>query len=233
MAPIAETDELQRVIAKVQKLYDLAASTNEHEAAAAIAAAEQLLQQYRLTQADLESCDEPELAVEDNDPLEQGGRIPVWKQMLLQSLASHYGCAIWIAREYGNHHISYFRVVGLPSDTQIMRLQYDRIKGQVDRLAEFKGGGRSYLDSYRKGLVATVQKRLIATRKQVEQTATTRAIVKLDERGMEANRKVRELHPDIKETSGPTVRVQIDAYHEGRADGHQINFGEDLPARRS
>jgi len=222
---------IEDVISKVRKLYALAeANTSENEAAVAVAAAEKLLQQYRLSRAEVDahSDTDSESPIEDGEPLETyTSRVPVWQQVLVGALASHYGCAIYQARSSTQTAI---RVVGCPSDVRLFRLQYGRVKSQIDRLTlkNGLGKGRSYCDSYRKGLVVVVHERLNAMRTEVRQAATSTALVKLDERESLAARVLRDNHANIR-TSRPTpMRVYHDGFEAGRSDGQKIGLGEEL-----
>ncbi len=90
---------IEEVINKVRKLYALAeANTSENEAAVAVAAAEKLLQQYRLSRAEVDAHSDSylESPAEDSEPIETyASRVPVWQQVVVGTLASHYGCVIY------------------------------------------------------------------------------------------------------------------------------------------
>lgn len=222
---------IDEVISKVKKLYALAeANTSEHEAAVAVAAAEKLLQQYRLSRAEIEAHTDgqTELPIEDGDAIETyAARVPVWQQILVGTLAGHYGCAIYQARTRTE---TAMRVVGRPSDVRLLRLQYSRVKLQIDRLTlkNGQGKGRRYCDSYRKGLVVVIHERLTAMRGEVRAAATSTALVKLDEREAQALRALQEAHVNLRASRPTPMRVYGDAYQAGRSDGHQIGLGEEL-----
>jgi hypothetical protein len=222
---------IEEVISKVRKLYALAeANTSENEAAVAVAAAEKLLQQYRLSRAEVDAHSDTneESPIEDGEPVETyASRVPVWQQVLVGTLASHYGCVIYQARSSTETAI---RVVGCPSDVSLFRLQYSRVKAQIDRLAlkNGLGKGRSFCDSYRKGLVVVVHERLNAMRTEVRQAATSTALVKLDERESLAAQALRDTHSNIRTSRPAPLRARDDGYQAGRSDGNQIGLGEEL-----
>jgi hypothetical protein len=222
---------IEEVIGKVRKLYALAeANTSENEAAVAVAAAEKLLQQYRLSRAEIDAhSDSPsESPIEDGEPVETyASRVPVWQQVLVGTLARHYGCVIYQARSSKETAI---RVVGCPSDVRLFRLQYSRVKAQIDRLTlkNGLGKGRSFCDSYRKGLVVVVHERLNAMRTEVRQAATSTALVRLDERENIAARVLTDTHSNIRTSRPAPMRAYDDGYQAGRSDGHQIGLGEEL-----
>lgn len=222
---------IEEVISKVKKLYALAeANTSENEAAVAMAAAEKLLQQYRLSRAEVDahSDGDVESPAEDVEPLETfASRVPMWQHMLVGALASHYGCAVYLGRRFNGTAI---HVIGCPSDVRLFRLQHGRVKAQIDRLTLKNGAGkgRSYCDSYRKGLVVVVHDRLNAMRAEVRQTAKSTALVKLDERESLSARVMCEKHADIRAGRPTPLRVYADGFQAGRKDGHQIGLGDEL-----
>lgn len=222
---------IEDVISKVRKLYALAeANTSEHEAAVAVAAAEKLLQQYRLSRAEVDAHSDTDMEspIEDGEPVETyASRVPVWQQMLIGTLASQYGCVVYQARSLKETAV---RVVGCPSDVRLFRLQYSRVKTQIDRLTlrNGLGKGRSYCDSYRKGLVVVVHERLVAMRTEVRTAATSTALVKLDERENLAAQVLRDAHSNLRTSRPAPMRVYDDGYQAGRADGQQIGLAEEL-----
>lgn len=222
---------IEEVISKVRKLYALAeANTSENEAAVAVATAEKLLQQYRLSRAEVDahSDSNTESPIEDGDPVETfASRVPVWQQVLVGTLARHYGCVIYQAR---SSKVTAIRVVGCPSDVRLFRLQYGRVKAQIERLTlkNGLGKGRSFCDSYRKGLVVVVHERLSAMRTEVRHAATSTALVKLDERESLAARVLTDTHSNLRTSRATPLRAFDDGYQAGRSDGHQIGLGEEL-----
>jgi hypothetical protein len=113
---------------------------------------------------------------------------------------------------------------------QLFRLQYTRVKAQIDRLTRTNGfgKGRSYCDSYRKGLVVVVHQRLREMQVEVRSVASSTALVKLDERESDATRKLHSLHQNLRTTRPTPVRVYDHGYEAGCRDGHQIGLGEEL-----
>jgi hypothetical protein len=224
---------LDDVISKVRKLYALAeANTSENEAAVAVAAAEKLLQQYRLSRAEVEAHSDTDLESpnEDSEPIETyASRVPVWQQVLVGTLVSHYGCAVYQCRS--SKQIA-MRVVGCPTDVRLFRLQYSRVKAQIDRLTLFngQGKGRSFCDSYRKGLVIVIDERLNSMRAEVRAAATSTALVKLDERESQAMQALKSLHSNLHVSRSPKVRAYEDGFQAGLRDGHKIGLGEELTA---
>jgi hypothetical protein len=143
------------LIAKIQKLRALAQSTNVNEAANAAAAAEKLIAEHQLTEAELESSSNPpanEPTEEDADPIyfEAGDRRASWRWWLAGGLARLYGVALVGAhmRQPTGEKSAYFpydpvvawgsgvRAIGRKSDVEIMRYQYAYLSVEIERLTQ-------------------------------------------------------------------------------------------------
>ena len=227
---------LEQVIRRVRSLYDLADNTTEHEASTAIGAAERLMQKYRLTQVDLLQTYTvaTETPSECEHPIEFAGRIHRWKDLLILDLAKQYGCSIYYHTKHpkvGPRRIE-VRVVGLPSDVAMLRIQYDSIKQQVNNLTRTntKGLGVRHADSYRKGLVDSIRRVLRELTKQLKQESSTTAIVLLDRRLPKANKARDELHPNLSDRGISSFSEPASsAYIQGWTDGDKVHLGRELP----
>ena len=82
--------EIDKVILKVRKLLELSKSSSQHESAAAVGIANKLIDEYRLSQADLEATTQSrELPEEDVDSIYETGKITQWKASLVRILTHH------------------------------------------------------------------------------------------------------------------------------------------------
>jgi hypothetical protein len=219
--------ELADIVARVQKLYALARSANEHEAANAIAAAEALIQKHRISRAELESpTDAGERACE-SEPLEQYSRsLAGWRKLLSAVLAHNYGCI-----SVTDSRRRQLRIFGRPSDVMLLTLQYGRIVDQVESLTmeNARGRGRSYADSYRKGIVVTIRERLREAKAQAQSTATSQAIVRLDAREAEANAALHAAaNGRVRSGRKTAVRFGSEGFVDGRRDGQRVHLGDSL-----
>lgn len=151
---------IEAVIGKIQKLRRLARSTNLNEAAAAAAAADRLIQEYGLAEAELqaEGKTEKEAPVEDSSPLASWRRAPTWQRILATRLIRHYDCAGYMRWAWaGGEQVLQHCVVGRPTDMAAARYMYGWLTVEIERLAQLhRGKGRSYLDSFRRGAVQGV-----------------------------------------------------------------------------
>ena len=226
---------LSDIVHRVKKLYDLSRSTtSQNEASVAIRAAEKLLQEHRLSLAEIENHDASNLEQpsEDGERLDPGLRIASWKKYLLSTLCRHYGCTSyvgWVSGIQGGFWA--LRIIGCPTDVELCKLQYGHIKQQIDQLtaANASGRGRSYCDSYRKGMISAFGKYLESTRIQVRKAATTTALVRLDQKAAEAKQKMQELYPDLRTGPGWTASTSS-GWDHGQRDGKKLRFGCELGA---
>ena len=247
--------DIASVIDKVQKLRRLARSENPNEAAAAAAAADRLIQEHGLAEAQLQADGKQaaETVTEDQSPLAAWtGKTPTWQRILASGLARHYDCAsylVWIRSNTLAH-----KIIGRPSDLATVRYMWGWLSVEIERLAQLhKGEGRSWLDSFRRGAVDGVLDKLYeskrAAREEVQAkvklaaaispdlAAPSAALVIYDRRRQEAVDAMKELHPDVakrmkrsrggRSFNGPS---RHDAFGEGKRAGSNIHVGASLGA---
>lgn len=246
---------LEAVIAKVQKLLRLAQSDNPNEAANAAKAADKLIQEHGLVDAQLETSGEKpaeEIGECPDNVALWHGRVPTWELTLCFGLIRHYGCAGYRTWTYpGGRPAQAARVVGRPSDVAAFRAMWTWLRHEIERLALLnRGEGRSWLDSFRKGAVRGVLDKLYDGKKAVEQAEEAKqevarailgsapastALALYKGRGDAAKEKLHELHEDLAKRAkrsrggvtlpGASVR---DAYHTGKEVGRNIHTGASL-----
>lgn len=228
------------VIAKVQKLRRLATSSNVHEAAAAAAAADRLIQEHNLAEAQLEAegHEGGERAGEDDDPLfVYGPRAASWQVNLVVRLSKHYGCAGYQQSRFDvrtQRTVWVQKVIGRPSDIATVRYMVAWLTHEIERLARgHKGEGRAWLNSFRHGAVHGVCQAMADERKAVQQEAqragASAAIVVVNARLDLATEERDRLHPDLKKshTAGAT---NAGGYAAGERAGRNIHRGGQLAA---
>lgn len=157
---------LAAVLDKVRKLRRLSTSTNLHEAAAAAAVADRLIQEYRLEEAALEeaggTADEP---MDDPDPVLRFGRKrATWQRVLLMAVCSHYDCATYLIRTGEGRWLG--KVVGRPTDILCVREMLAYVASEIDRLAVslMDGRGRTAHAAFRQGAAYGVWEALKASK---------------------------------------------------------------------
>lgn len=212
--------EHDAVIRKVRQLLALSRSTNEHEAQAAMLAADLLIQKHRLSEAQLAGATPGRIGSSVVTPR----LIGVWRNALLSKLAKHYGCAT--IQDYDGA----VKAWGLPDDLALLAVMYERLLEQVERLTvtHCTGKGRHYADSYRKGCVMAIYRLLDQAKAQASQGGDSTAIVRLDQREDESQQaRDKEIGQAI--VSRPKkVNVHTEAFQRGQRDGAHIHMGESL-----
>lgn len=223
----------QEVIDKVQKLLTLANSSNANEAAAAAGVANKLIDQYRLSQADLEVSGQVEEPLEEDEGhVYQTGKITLWKHVLVSELAKHYGLSYWMKCTYPTgRKVTAFKLVGRKSDIAVAKYMFSWLLLECQRLSDLhvKGEGRVRVASYCLGFVDGVTTQLANSRKEAKKEASTDAIVKLDNRSKEAEEFRNSLHPKLKIVKGKSsTHIDNDTYNAGIISGQNIHLGQSL-----
>jgi hypothetical protein len=162
---------IEETIAKVQKLRRLASkNTNANEAAAAAAAADRLIQEHGLHEAQMIEAaggQASESAQVSPDALaEWTGKIPQWSLRLGAGLVKHYGCACYLngvprydALGYVIGRRSRLVMVGRKSDVEACRYMYAWLVVEIaalHRSQRLRPVGRVWVNSFRHGCVQGV-----------------------------------------------------------------------------
>lgn len=144
---------------KVAKLLRLAQSDNPHEAALAASRAQEIMDRFKLTGADIQIDGQPAAPSEpvehfSHDPLDADGSAR-WKGQLGVVIAKQNQCKLYANR-------GTLCLIGRASDVQTVRYLYGWMVREIERLAarDCRGCGRTYWNNYRLGAVETVCKRL-------------------------------------------------------------------------
>ena len=143
------------VVDRVRKLLALATSPNVHEAAAAAARAQQLIDKHRLQDL-LSAEDEHEFDDARDEPIETSKRLRPWKAVLAGILARASGC---VAYTLTNGRDKSIVLVGRASDRRAVAAMYATLVAQVEWLSATQGAGQSkkWHASFRLGAVHTIQ----------------------------------------------------------------------------
>lgn len=223
------------IIEKVQKLLALSKSSNMHEAMAAAAAANKLIDQYRLSTADLESeahIEEP--IEEDQGYIYESGKVTAWKYSLMMNLVKHYGLHLWNDCSWATgRQVSRYRLIGRKSDITIAKYMFAWLTSEATRLStlEGKGRGRVYIASYCQGFIHGVSEQLKLSRGEAEKGASSNAIVHINARSAEAEAFLKTLRPNLVKKSAPShSMIHGGAFRQGEEKGRNIHLGSHLGA---
>lgn len=160
--------ELIEVLARVRKLLALATSPNVHEAAAAAAAAQALVERYRLHAAlaalNVEAGGGAADPITDGReaPLEVAKRLRRWKVVLAAGLGRANGCVAYTTA--GASGESLLCVAGCASDRAAIAAIWGWLVQRLEWLSASEGAGRSraWHDAFRIGAAEVVVARLAA-----------------------------------------------------------------------
>lgn len=232
------TTQISSVISKVQKLLALSNSSNAGEAANATAAANKLIDEYRLSAIDIATdSSESDPMVEDDSYIYETGRVIPWKNVLIHVLTAHYGVANYNDVYFPEaRKVSRFKLVGRSSDIQIVRYMFTWLTAECHRLAnlQVKGQGRITVASYCEGFVTGISLQLKASRKEVQQTVTSAAIIKLDARLQESKDFMYSKYTNMKKVNFQTKsRLDSQAFAAGQQQGKNIHLGSALSGSKT
>jgi hypothetical protein len=181
----------ESIISRVQKLLALRKSaeirhqqsgdpTGLNEAKAAAAAADRLIQEHGLTEAELEVRGERTAEPVGESPNGFGNwtkQVPSWELGLASGLIRHYDCAAIqtrYQRRIGDvwERGTCIRAIGRSSDIENARYMYTYLVLEISRLAEKnKGNGRSWLNSFRLGAVRGVLEAMAESKRAAREIA--------------------------------------------------------------
>jgi hypothetical protein len=117
-------ENIDAIKSKIRKLLALGTSSNEHEAATAIAKAEKLMKLYHLNNSDVAFTQEV-VSVEAQNEV-----IPEWENQLLSACCYPHNCHV-VLTESGDAIIT-----GRPQNVEISKLMFAYLKDTVTRLAK-------------------------------------------------------------------------------------------------
>lgn len=244
---MVDQDKLKKVLERVAKLRALATSQNAHEAAAAAAAAAKIIDEYRLSEAEIESAmdaKDREPVMNEQDPLitssERSTVIAQWKHHLASYLGQHFG--VYVLRDKaGRGGQDKVIITGRPSDVQVVRYFYSWLSEEVERLAKKasqelfeqtgRKGGTAYSITYKNGVVRGIGIQLQAMKRATRPTQTSTALVALDSRLEEAKKARLALYDDVRiRRAGGGWGSDLGALKKGIEDGKNVNLGHHLGA---
>lgn len=219
--------DIEKVIARIFHLRKLAENnTNLHEAQAATHAADKLIQEHRLSQAELEAQGNSFIDPMTDSVIHTGGRRTAWREVLMWALSKHYGCSWYIAGARGK---TFYKVVGRESDTKILAYMFFWLTEEIERLCKThsRGMGVAYARSWLDGAAHGVSDTLNQRKKEMQNQPTSTALVFLDRRGKEAEDYKLNMYPSMRKAAlvhgGRNVEGMLKGYQTGK--GIQITDG--------
>jgi hypothetical protein len=215
------------ILDKVRKLRALAQSDNVNEAAAAAAAAERLIQEHNLSEAEITIQDAPpEACSADPTVIATWGRSPAWEGTLLAVLRRLYHCSALYVSGYQDDGktVQRYTVFGRPSDIETLRYQFAWYSAEINRITAkaSRGKGRTFANSFRLGTVDAICKALLAVQTETRAAATSTALAVVDKRAQDARTAMRTHFPRTVRRGVGGGRINRDAFGQGQEAGRGI-----------
>lgn len=223
---MSDTSALSSVIAKIVKLRALASNnSSENEVKAATSAADRLMQEYRISQAEIEATDSSQCEPFVQLCVSEGGRRTAWRETLLGALVEHYGCCFYYSsyrsRIMGKGVQSY-TVIGRKSDTDIVQYMFSWLESEISRLCRWHSGGKGvgYAASWLVGCAQGVRRQFADLREAQRAAATqSSAMVLLDSRCGESRTEMTKLigcKAGTRINGGCNDRAKLDGFGVGK-----------------
>ena len=207
---------------KVRKLLALAKSADVHEAAAAAAAAQAIVERYRL-EGLLDAQEAARVDPMAEEVLDVSKRTRRYKTVLAQGLADANGCRIYtmeVGRERRIH------LVGRDADRAAVRSLWEWVVPRLEWLSATHGAGRPkrWHDDFRMGAAETVVSRLRSVGLEEQERLDPAALVRI-EPSLVARRAALEAHVSrLDLRPGRRLSVGLDAWRAGRRAGHEVSW---------
>lgn len=239
-------DKKEKIINLIAKLKALATNNpNQEEAALAGARMQELIDRYKIAQAELMDLDSEEAESETDCHdfySESGQRFSRWKMNLAFALARFNNCR-GVSRQGGRYwdpktasakvKSASMVIVGTEENVAACRYVFSYLCGEIDRLAEkalveynrvmLRKGGKSFSNAFRAGAVDVVIRRLREQKKRIKQEAGT-ALVLFDREAKSAADWMRE-NMKTKPIDCSMTATDVDGYHAGKEAGKGLHLG--------
>ena len=218
--------DTEKLLDRVRKLLALAESPNVHEAAAAAARAQAIIEEHRLQSIlDRERAEEAlQEGLDDgrDQPLEAARRIRKWKSFLAARLAELNGCVAYTAGARGDQKLL---LAGHPDDRAAVLEIWSWLVHRIETLSATHGPGqdRRWHDAFRIGAAETVAAGMAASRAGARAKLGATALVRVEPalaRRTEAVRAYARERLHLRQGRG--LRVDADGYARGQVAGRDV-----------
>ena len=156
----------KKVLDRISRLLALATSSNVHEAANALAAAQALMDKHKVEECMLGNESEPsKVSAHKLNLYSFTSRNPAWKWQMLWKVAKHNQCR---PMSFQSEDRTRFEagVIGTEDNAQVVKVLYLHFLKEVDRLLNVvprSSRGRSFNHAFRLGCVQALSESLQAT----------------------------------------------------------------------
>ena len=216
---------LQAIKERVAALLEIAnrESTNENEAATALAMAQRVILKYKLDIAEClaagkEFNNNNEAIIKDGTPLILTKRLAVWQINLGVALANANDCKLLVQSGLG------LLIYGRKSDISNVRMMLSFCMQQLWNLSP-KGRGKIYSDSWYLGAIYSIRRKLEIMRSETLKGVTTYGLIKLNELPKQVDEFIQSTEK-VGKAKKHNNSVDYEGYFHGQEDGHNINFSK-------
>ena len=223
---MAET--MDKIIDKIKKMFALAQSSNENEAAMAMAMAHELLQKYNLSMTDIEA--KGEKSELETDYYAKASH--PWQVTLVKAISKANYCDMFISYStvgFGNTGRAIREktmvIVGKEHNVAAVKVMADYILGAIEKGSKkMYGTGKALVASYKVGFSQAVQHRLWMMRQQDMATSECRDLVVVADK---------EVEDFFKKEKMGTYKAESRAhdyagYAAGALDGRNLPLNEQI-----
>lgn len=211
------------VLERVRKLLALATSPNLHEAAAAAAAAQALIERHRLGSL-LEAQTDADAGITDGReaPLARARKLRPWKLVLAACLAQENGCTAWTAKGNGEELIL---LAGRADDRLAVAALWDWLVTRIEWLSATEGAGRdrAWHEAFRIGAAEVIVVRLRESAGGEREALGMHALAVVEPAlAARAAAVARFAETHLRLKPGRGMRVDARGLEKGRAAGAQV-----------
>jgi len=202
------------IIELIRKCLALSESPNEHEAAAAMSKAQELLLKHNLDMASIvtpkaEDIEESGLINEIVDFSES----EIWEKNLLNSISKRNFCHV-ISTPEGIH------ILGQRANVRSIVAMYNWLEPQIMRLTKASGYTRGHKKSYALGIVSTISHKLDESKESYQaNNPMSRALIVNIQSKIDSYFK-----QEYPRTRSSRSSVYTGAYNHGKTDGSKVSI---------
>ena len=227
----------QKIIEKLQKLLALAASDTEHEAGLAMSKAEALMREHNLSVADV-ALNGSGADVQSEEVTGLTKAVQKWEAQLGSQIAWAFNGKV--IRCTSPENAWYLTFIAGRTDLAIIVDLFDRLRDAVKRMSSayvsrnyfpgYRIKRHYFLNSYRLGMVQTIQERLARLKENTTPNDTTKNTYGLTGKELMVvkdkaiDQRVSQLFPNTRTVHSRPSRVVTSAYQQGQDDGHNVSL---------
>jgi hypothetical protein len=224
----------EAILQKIKLLRNLGNSSNDNEAAAALAMADNLINKYGVTDEELKTIEDKKPLYGEDDKLFVTIGLVSWRQQLALGVGRHFDCYI-VQEELvpleGLHQFNYY-VYGEPEDAANTKNIYNILSKKVEELIKIKciGRGAIYISSYCEGVVESIKNNIywngieLPPSKRVMKEAVEEAAIKNGEKPLAKLEDKEKPEPVSVDVNSQSFIKDITAYFSGLDHGNQISL---------